>query len=392
MTISIHLKPGREKSLLRRHPWVFSGAIRSIDGNPNLGETVAVYTSSGDFLAWGAFSPRSQIAVRVWSFDPDDEISPKFFRHRLQTAFTAPARRSNVCRLVHAESDNLPGFVLDRYDDTLVAQISSAGAESWRETLTEIANELTGASRVYERSDLDVRQLEGLPQRVGSMIGDDPPEEIWIDEYGLRFSVDVVHGHKTGYYLDQRINRQRVAAYAKGCDILDCFCYTGGFSTCALAAGAQSVTAVDASSDALAQASKNISANDLPLDKVDFQEGDVFQLLRKYRDSRRDFDMIILDPPKFAQTTSQAPRAARGYKDINLLALKLLRPGGILATFSCSGGVSADLFQKIVAGAAQDAGVDAQILEHMQQASDHPIALHFPEGEYLKGLIIRRSK
>jgi 23S rRNA (cytosine1962-C5)-methyltransferase len=285
--------------------------------------------------------------------------------------------------------------VLDRYADTLVTQILSAGAEHWRNTLADLAMELTGAARLFERSDVDVRELEGLQQRVGVLRGDEPggnqPQaEIIIEEGGLKFAVDVRGGHKTGYYLDQRFNRQRVAAYANGREMLDCFCYDGGFSAFGLAAGATSVTLVDASADALRRAQANIERNTLPLERVEFQEGDVFQLLRKFRDSRRAFDLIVLDPPKFAQTAAQAERAARGYKDINLLAFKLLRPGGILATFSCSGGISAELFQKIVAGAALDAGVEAQILEQLHQAADHPVSLHFPEGAYLKGLIVRR--
>jgi 23S rRNA (cytosine1962-C5)-methyltransferase len=407
-TPSLLLKPDRDKSLLRRHPWVFSGAVANIQGKPGIGETVAIRKPDGSFLAWAAYSPHSQIAARVWSFDEAETIGSDFFRKRLQTAFASRQRNTlHATRLVHAESDGLPGFVLDRYSDTgdrksgdtgdrknsdtLVAQILSAGAEHWRDTLADLALELTGATRLFERSDVDVRELEGLPQRVGVLRGDEPPAEIIIEEGGLRFAVDVRGGHKTGYYLDQRLNRQRVATYASGREMLDCFCYDGGFSAFGLAAGASSATLVDASADALRRAKANLERNALQIEQADFQEGDVFQLLRKFRDSRRAFDLIVLDPPKFAQTASQAERAARGYKDINLLAFKLLRPGGILATFSCSGGISAELFQKIVAGAALDAGVDAQILEYLHQAPDHPVSLHFPEGAYLKGLIVRRS-
>jgi 23S rRNA (cytosine1962-C5)-methyltransferase len=388
---SILLKPNREKSLLRRHPWVFSGAIAEVQGKPGIGDTVAIRNASGNFLAWAAYSPHSQIIARVWSFDEAETIGPEFFRQRLQTALASPPRNTfHATRLCHAESDGLPGFVLDRYGGTLVTQILAAGAEYWRETLADLALELTGAERLFERSDVEVRELEGLPQRVGVLRGDEPPLEILIEEGGLKFAVDVRSGHKTGYYLDQRFNRQRVAAYANGREMLDCFCYDGGFSAFGLAAGTASATLVDASADALRRARGNMERNALPLEQAEFQEGDVFQLLRKFRDSRRAFDLIVLDPPKFAQTASQAERAARGYKDINLLAFKLLRPGGILATFSCSGGISAELFQKIVAGAALDAGVDAQILEHLHQAPDHPVSVHFPEGAYLKGLIVRR--
>lgn len=396
MTIpSILLKPGREKSLLRRHPWVFSGAITEIQGTPEAGETVAMRMASGEFLAWAAYSPHSQIIARVWSFAETEAIDPAFFRQRLRSAMAArPALLPNqreATRLCHAESDGLPGFVLDCYADTLVTQILTAGAEHWRDTLADLAMELAGAARLFERSDVDVRQLEGLQPRTGPLRGDEPPAEIAIEDGGLHFAVDVRSGHKTGYYLDQRFNRQRVAAYAAGRELLDCFCYDGGFSAFALAAGAASVTAVDASGEALRRARANLERNNLPLERADLQEDDVFQFLRKCRDSRRSFDLIVLDPPKFAQTASQAERAARGYKDINLLAFKLLRPGGILATFSCSGGISAELFQKIVAGAALDAGAEAQILEYLHQAPDHPVALHFPEGAYLKGLVIRKA-
>jgi 23S rRNA (cytosine1962-C5)-methyltransferase len=292
-------------------------------------------------------------------------------------------------RLVHGESDGLPGFILDQYGDTLVLQVLSAGAEHWRDIFSDLALELTGAARVFERSDADVRQLENLPSRIAILQGDEPPERIAISENGLNFLVDVRHGHKTGFYLDQRANRLRVRDLSQGREALDCFCYTGGITANILAGGAKSVLAIDSSTEALALNRENLNINHLPLERVDFIEGDVFQELRKFRDSRQMFDLIILDPPKFAPTAAQAERAARGYKDINLLAFKLLRPGGILVTFSCSGGVSAELFQSIVAGAALDAGANAQILEYLHQDFDHPVALPFPEGAYLKGFVIR---
>jgi 23S rRNA (cytosine1962-C5)-methyltransferase len=389
------LKPDRQKSLLRRHPWLFSGAVARVEGQVGMGETVAVRAANGDFLAWGAYSPQSQIAVRFWSFDPKEVIGPEFFRRRLERALAHPARRGptcggqSACRLVHAESDGLPGLILDRYGDTLVAQFLAAGAEFWRDPLADLALELTGAARIFDRSDVDVRELEGLPPRVASLRGDEPLEAIVIEEAGLQLLVDVRRGHKTGFYLDQRPNRERVRSWAAGRAVLDCFCYTGGFTVNVLKGGAASVVAVDASGEALSRARQNVALNALPLDQVSFLEGDVFQVLRKFRDSRQSFDLIVLDPPKFAQTASQVEQAARGYKDINLLAFKLLRPGGLLVTFSCSGGISDELFQKIVAGAALDAGVEAQIVEHLHQGADHPVALNFPEGAYLKGLVLR---
>jgi len=393
---SVILKPGREKSLLRRHPWIFSGAIQHVDEEIASGSTVDVLSSKGDFLARGAYSPQSQIRVRAWTFE-DEPVDQDFFRKKIRASLTirstlllgegSGARSTNAIRLIYAESDSIPGLIVDRYDDVLVLQSLTAGSEYWKETIADILLEETGLKNIYERSDADVRELEGLSPRVGILRGTIPESRITITEFGLKFLVDIQHGHKTGLYLDQRANRQRVRTLAKNKDVLDCFCYTGGFTLNALVGDAKSVLSVDASSEALTLARQNIELNKLPIEKAQFLEGDVFQVLRKFRDEARNFDMIILDPPKFAPTAAQAEKAARGYKDINLLAFKLLRPNGILFTFSCSGGIDSALFQKIVAGAALDAGVDVQIIEHLLQASDHPISLHFPEGSYLKGLV-----
>ena len=290
---------------------------------------------------------------------------------------------------MHAESDGLPGLVVDRYGDTLVMQCLSVGPDRWRETLADLLLELTGAARVFERSDGEVRALEGLPPRVGPLRGDPPPERLLIREHGLRFVVDVWRGHKTGFYLDQRENRRRVAQFAAGREVLNAFAYTGGFGVYALQAGAKHVVSVDTSAEALTLAREQVTQNGLPAERAAFVQADVFRLLRRYRDAGRRFDLIVLDPPRFAPTAAQVQRAARGYKDINLLAFKLLRPGGILATFSCSGGVSPALFQKIVASAAVDAGVEAQVLFRLSQPADHPVSIHFPEGHYLKGLVLR---
>lgn len=391
----IRLKSGREKSVLQRRPWIFSGAVEHVEGDPAPGETVAVSGADGAPLGWAAYSPESQIRARMWSFDPTDTIDGAFLRGRLAAALEMrrqmiPAEETNALRLVHAESDGVPGLVVDRYADTLVMQCLSAGMEVWRETIADLLMEMTGAARLYERSDADVRRLEGLPERVGVVRGDAlPGGRVQICENGVRFWVDVERGHKTGFYLDQRRNRARVGALSAGRDVLNCFSYTGGFAVYALANGAAHVTSADTSADALALGRENAALNGLPEERAEWVEADVFHLLRKYRDQARSFDLIVLDPPKFAPTASQVEQAARGYKDINLLAFKLLRPGGILATFSCSGGVTPDLFQKIVSGAALDAGVDAQILEKLEQGPDHPVALNFPEGHYLKGLICR---
>jgi 23S rRNA (cytosine1962-C5)-methyltransferase len=387
---SLILKPGREKSLLRHHPWIFSGAIDRLEGSLTSGETVDVFSSHGEFLARAAFSPSSQIRARVWSFK-DEPVNDEFFRQRIQAAINFRSNvslpiNSDACRLIYAESDGLPGLIVDRYAETLVVQFLSAGVEIFRQSIADLLLELTGLSQIFERSDADVRELEGLPARLGPLRGN-PPEKCIISENDLQFHVDLVGGHKTGFYLDQHLNRQRVRMLSTDRDVLDCFCYTGGFTLNALAARARSVLSVDASADALALCRENVTLNHLPADRHNLLEGDVFQLLRKFRDESRSFDLIILDPPKFAPTSAQAEKAARGYKDINLLGFKLLRPGGLLVTFSCSGGVDAVLFQSIVASAALDAGVQARIVEHLFQAPDHPVALNFPEGAYLKGLV-----
>lgn len=393
---SITLKPGREKSLLRRHPWIFSGAVSRVDGDPQSGQTVEILSDKQQFLARGAYSPISQIRIRVWTFDPQENVDTVFFRRRIQTAMLKRTpleleKMTDAVRLIHGESDGLPGLIVDRYGGCLVVQFLSAGADTWRDTIADTLVDLTGVENIYERSDADVRELEGLTLRSGNLRGK-TPEVVSINESGIQFKVTISEGHKTGFYLDQRRNRQRVRALAEGRDVLDCFCYTGGFTINALAGGAKSVLSVDSSATALELLRENVTLNSLPPDRLQTLEADVFQALRKFRDEGRSFDLIILDPPKFAPTASQAEKAARGYKDINLLAFKLLRPGGILVTFSCSGGVDAALFQKIVAGAALDAGVNASIVEYLSQDGDHPVALNFPEGAYLKGLICSRDK
>ncbi len=400
MHATIQLKPGKEKSLLRRHPWVFSGAIAHMGGQPAAGATVAVTSSKGEFLGWGAYSPQSQIRVRIWDWEESTSIDQAFFYERLQRAIEArhaipDLEVTNALRLVHAESDGLPGLIVDRYADTLVLQCLSSGPEAWLETIATQLCELTGCLDLYERSDVDVRKLEGLPARVGPLRGSEPPERIHFHEGENHYAVDVRTGHKTGFYLDQCSNRQRVGRLAgqltAGKEALDCFSYSGGFAVAMLRNAACSVLRLDSSQDALAFGDENLALNSFDAEKSPSLQGDVFRVLRTFRDQKRSFDLIVLDPPKFAPTVAQAQRAARGYKDINLLAFKLLRPGGILATFSCSGGIDAGLFQKIVAGAALDAGVQAQIIDRLQQASDHPVSLNFPEGAYLKGLVLRAS-
>ena len=388
----ITLKAGREKSLLRRHPWIFSGAVERVNGVPNRGDTLPVRDEAGNFLAWSAYNPDSQITARVWSWRENEKIDVDFFHRKITNALAARSELNlshhNNMRLIHAESDGLPGLIVDRYGDVLVMQIGSAGPERWRDTIADILQQLCKPSCIYERSDSDSRGLEGLAERNGVLRGT-LPNNVEVVENGLRFKVDVAAGQKTGFYLDQRDNRALTETLAPGKEVLNCFCYTGGFSLYALRGGAKSVLSIDASGDALRIAQENLTRNNLDETRAEWQEADVFQALRTLRDQGRKFDLVILDPPKFAPTAAFAEKAARGYKDINLLGFKLLRPGGLLCTYSCSGGISMDLFQKIIAGAALDAGVDAQIVHYLYASTDHPVLLSFPEGAYLKGLVLR---
>jgi len=395
---TIRLKPGREKSILRHHPWIFSGAIERVTGNPAAGETVDVVDAIDNHIAKAAFSPASSIRARVWTFDPAEEIDASFFSKRIDTAISLRNNlhifnsKNNIGRLIHAESDDIPGLIVDRYDDQLIVQILSAGVEMWRSVIFDALIQQTGIKNIFERSDVEVRKLEGLEERVGVISGLMPRPEIAVTENAIKFLVDGVHGQKTGFYIDQRENRKAMQAFAAGKDILNCFSYTGAFSVYALAAGAVHVTSIDSSEEANQLALKNLALNNIPIEGATQITADVFHELRTMRDKAQSFDVIILDPPKFAPTAAQVRSAARGYKDINLLAFKLLRPGGTLITFSCSGGVSQELFQKIVADAALDAGVEAKIIQYLTQGPDHPIGLNFPEGSYLKGLVCRITK
>jgi len=394
------LKPGKERSLFRRHPWLFEGSVERLLGRARPGDTVDVVDATGRRLAKAAWSPRSQIRARVWSFDADEIIDDAFFKRRVAAAVARRAALPQLAgqdgmRLIHGESDGLPGVIADRYGDTICLQLTAAGPDKWRQAIVAAlarASAAFGVVRIYERSDSDVRSLEGLPPVTGWVHGEAPAtsEPLSIDENGVRLGVDVVGGHKTGFYLDQRDNRLLTRALAAGRTVLNCFCYTGGFSLQALAGGATSVLSIDSSGPALAGARANLAMNpQLDAGRAEWREADVFDALRVFRREERRFDLIVLDPPKFAPSAAHAERAARAYKDINLLAFRLLNPGGYLLTYSCSGGIGLELFQKIVAGAAVDAGRDARILQRLSAGPDHPVALHFPEGEYLKGLLVQ---
>ena len=387
------LKAGKERSLLRRHPWIFEGAVARLAGRAQSGDTVEVVDETGRLLGRAAWSPDSRIRARMWSFNPAESVDDAFIKRRVAAALARRAALPELAgqeglRLIHAESDGLPGVICDRYRDTLVLAFTSAGAEKWRAAITGALLKATGCTRAYERSDADLRTLEGLESRCGWLHGEAAGEPLAIDENGVRMEVDIVGGHKTGFYLDQRDNRLLTRTLADGRRVLNCFCYTGGFSLQALAGGATSVLSLDSSAPALGSARRNLALNpQLSTERAEWRVADVFDELRVLRAAGAQFDIIILDPPKFAPSPAHAERAARAYKDINLYAFKLLAPGGLLMTYSCSGGIGIELFQKIVAGAALDAGVEARIVRRLSAAADHPVLLDFPEGEYLKGLV-----
>lgn len=421
---TVTLKPSKDKSLLRRHPWVYANAIDRVDGKPAPGATVIVRAHDGRFLARAAYSPHSQIRLRVWSFDENEPIDHAFFKRRVQRALAhrrAMISGTDAVRLVFGEADGLPGLIVDYYvaargaahtgdaaaraaeggaaapvapgdgegRGQLVCQFMAAGVEHWKGAIVAALVAATGCPNVYERSDVSIREKEGLEQTTGVLAGDTPPDTLIANENGVLYHVDVRNGHKTGFYVDQRENRALVAQYARDRDVLNCFCYTGGFSLAALKGGAKRVVSIDSSGDALALAQRNVAANGFDAARAQWLDADAFKTLRRLVDEGERFDLIVLDPPKFAPTRDSVDRAARAYKDINLSGLKLLRPGGLLFTYSCSGAIDMDLFQKIVAGAAADAKVDARILKRLGAGVDHPLLTAFPEGEYLKGLLLQ---
>ena len=390
---TVHLKNGRDASLLRHHPWIFSGAIEKISGNPVSGATVKVVNAAGLVLGIGAWSPSSQIRVRMYCFD-ERSIDSDFFNARVQQAINKrraliddPQR--SAFRLVYGESDGLPGLIVDRYNDYLVCQFLFAGAEHWKQELVEILAQQTGCLGIYDRSDVAVREKEGLPQLKGSLAGTPPEPEVIIQEYGMKLAVDLIGGQKTGFYLDQAQNRTIVGEYCQGRRVLNCFSYSGGFSVAALKHEAIHVTSVDSSAPALALANANVQRNGFSADLHRSETGNVSHLLRDWQKTSERFDLIILDPPKFAENKSQIMKAARAYKDLALQAVRLLVPGGILVNFSCSGGIDLNLFQKITADALLDARRDGEVLQYLHQSSDHPVSLTFPESQYLKGLVCR---
>ncbi len=389
-TPAITLKPNRERSVLRRHPWIFSGAVAGVAGDPQPGDTVVVRRTSGEALGLAAYSPVSQIRARMWTFDDTTAMDAELIADRV---VAAAARRTALlatgtdsARLVFSEADDVPGVIADRYGDTIVCQITTAGAERWRDTVFDALAALDGVRTVHERSDADARKREGLDERSGLVRGAPADVDLLAHEGHWRFAVDVAGGHKTGFYLDQRHARRALELLAGGRRVLNVFAYTGAFSVIAAGCGAASVESVDSSGPALQLARRNAELNGVELGEV--VEADAFTHLRGLRDRARQYDLIVLDPPKLAATTGQLDKATRAYKDLNLLALKLLAPGGLLLTFSCSAAMTLDLFQKVVAGAALDAHRPARVVDHLRQPSDHPVPLSFPEAEYLKGLVV----
>lgn len=395
MTAKIILHETREKSLKRRHPWIFSKAVREVVNPPENGADIDIYAADDSFLARASYSPNSQIRARVWSFYAEEKIDQQFFERKIREAAEARTLMleetgMSACRLVDAESDGLPGLIIDRYNNFLVLEVLSAGAEYHLKDITSALRNIYPDDNIYERSDVEVRTKEGLESRKGVIYGEEPPEELAIKENGgMQILVNIKEGHKTGYYLDQRDNRAALSKYCKGKSVLNCFSYTGGFSLYALRGRAKSVANVDVSQKALDIAKKNIVLNHLDPGRVKFIREDVFAFLRKEKKAGHTYDVIVLDPPKFAESKSQLDKACRGYKDINMIAASIINPGGYLMTYSCSGHMTPDLFQKVVADALLDAGRDGQIVEFLTQASDHPVALPYPEALYLKGLVVR---
>ena len=395
------LKFGKERSLARRHPWIYGTAIAKIVGNPSPGDTVTIRSSQGEALALAAYSPSSQLRARVWTFDTSAPLDRIFFEERIRSAIGKRdylRERSSGLRLIFGEADGLPGLIVDQYADWLVVQFLSAGVEFWKHVIVDVLSSVTGCQQIYERSDAAVREREGLETRRGPLLGGEPSSEILIVEDGVRYAIDIVKGHKTGFYLDQRDNRLLVAQLverliARGLkpSVLNSFSYTGGFSLAASKSGAHKVVSVDSSADALRQAKHNANLNGIDSTSFECVVSDVFDYLKTCQASGALFDIVILDPPKFAPSAIHVEKAARAYKDLNMRGLRLLKPGGLLLTFSCSGAISVDLFQKIVAGAVMDARIDCQLETRLAAGGDHPMAMTHPEGEYLKGLLLRRN-
>lgn len=391
--VEIILKRGKEKAAIQRHPWVFSGALEKLKGKPNDGDVVKVFAFDGEFLAYGYFNGNSRVAVRLLEWNEDQVIDQSWYQNRLKQAIASRAfilnDETNTCRLVFSEADFLPGLIVDKYADFLSLQILSSGIERVKNDIVEILRSALNPKGIFDKSDATARGHEGLPIENGLLWGENPPEFLEVKENGIIYHINIAEGQKSGFYCDQRDNRKILASYTKDKKVLDCFSYSGGFSLNSLANGAKSVTSVDSSALAIDTLKQNIELNKFDTNKVTTIQSDVNKQLRAFAAAGESFDVIVLDPPKYAPSRSALDRAARAYKDLNRLGMLLLEKGGLLATFSCSGAVDIETFKQIVAWAALDAGKEVQIIKQFCQPEDHPVRISFSEGEYLKGLLLR---
>jgi 23S rRNA (cytosine1962-C5)-methyltransferase len=392
--IDVILKKGKEKAALQRHPWIFSGAIDKVKGAPENGEIVKVFAADKSFLAYGYYNSQSRVAVRLLEWEEETTVDKDWYQQKLRNAIASRAHvlnneDTNTCRLVFSEADYLPGLIVDKYADFLSLQILSAGIENVKGDIIDILRAELNPSGIFDKSDANARTHENLEVSQGLLWGENPPEFIEVKENGMRYHINIADGQKSGFYCDQRDNREILAAYTKDKEVLDCFCYSGGFTLNSLKHGAKHVTSVDSSALAIETLKHNLGLNGFTEDQQTSIQSDVNKQLRAFKEEGRTFDVIILDPPKYAPSRSALDRAARAYKDLNRLGMLLLNPGGILATYSCSGAVDLETFKQITAWAALDAGKEVQVIKQFHQPEDHPVRISFPEGEYLKGLLVR---
>ncbi|RZF59468.1 class I SAM-dependent rRNA methyltransferase [Sphingobacterium corticibacterium] len=387
------LHKGKEKAAWQLHPWIFSGAIKTVDGKPTNGTVVKVFNVDKEFVAYGVYNAHSRVAVRLLEWNQEFPIDERWWRHRIQRAVALRTHlltdQNDTVRLVFAEADFLPGLIVDKYGDFLSVQIHSSGIEAVKTIIVDELVQLLQPKGIYERSDLNARQHEGLPDANGLLYGEKPSDFVDVIENGIRYQINIIEGQKSGFYCDQRDNRSLTAQYVKGKRVLDCFCYTGGFTLNALKSGASAVVSVDSSALAIETLQKNLVFNKLDAAVHSTVQADVNKYLRQLGEEGEKFDVIILDPPKYAPSRSALDKAARAYKDLNRRALLLLESGGLLATFSCSGAMDIDTFKQVVAWAALDAAKEIQFIRQFSQPEDHPVRASFPEGEYLKGLLVR---